>query len=131
MAVTRVSASLQGFSFLLSLICCDSMKALGLRKRLPSELYNVHFEIIFLQDFRPVSQQKCKATVRELIRSQQNTSFVNLASLSVFRPGFNMTFKLLSSCSCCTVLPVGTEGASTCHSSQGSLDSGSCPATSF
>lgn len=49
-AVTRVSASLQGFSFLLSLICCDSMKALGLRRRLPLELYNVHFEIIFLQD---------------------------------------------------------------------------------
>lgn len=33
-AATRVSASLQRFGFLLSLIWCDTMKALGLRRRL-------------------------------------------------------------------------------------------------
>lgn len=49
-AVTGVSASLQRFGFLLSLIRCDSMKALGLRRRLALELYNVHFKIIFLHD---------------------------------------------------------------------------------
>lgn len=45
-----VSASLQRFGFLLSLIWCGTMQALGLRKRLASELYKVHFSIIFLQD---------------------------------------------------------------------------------
>lgn len=67
-------------------------------------------KLLFSRIFRPALQQQCKTTVREPRWSQQNTAFVNLASLPVFRPGFNMTFKLLSSFFCCTVLPMRTEG---------------------
>lgn len=109
-AITRDSGSLQRFSFLPSLISCDTMKALELRRRRLAWELSMFVLKLFSWIFGPVSPLQYKATAREPRWKSAKYVFVNLVSLSVFRPGFNTTFKLLSPCFCCIVPTRRTEG---------------------